>query len=374
MHEGSAQISMSPEGQSLRLSGDWTHHGVAHVSALFKKLKHHIHTVRQVNASGIDALDTAGVCQLQALLRFLTSDHGVPRLIGLSDDQTALVRLVEKEQAQMVSMPRHHRDNGFVYLLGRLAMKKYANFMSFVAFLGELVVTMVRCLLKPREIQWRSILICVDHMGFRALPIIALMSFLIGIVLTYQMGLQLEQYDANIYIVSLSGLAIFREFGPLITAIIAAGRTSTAFTSEIGSMKVGEEIDALKTMGLSPMQRLVFPKVVGLVIAIPLLTVWADIFGVFGSMVMSRTMLSISFHDFLARFHDVIMVQDYMVGVVKAPVFALIIAAVGCYQGFRVQRGAVSVGRMTTRSAVQSLFLIIIIDALFSVFFSLERI
>jgi len=165
-------------------------------------------------------------------------------------------------------------------------------------------------------------------------------------------------------------MAVLREFGPLMTAIIIAGRTSSAITAQIGTMILNEEVDALRTMGLSPMSRLVVPKVLGLLIVMPLLTFWADVFGVIGAMVMSKNMLNINYGDFLNRFQHVVAIKHYYIGLSKAPFFAMIIAAVGCFQGFRVAPNADSLGKQTTISVVQAIFLIIIADALFSILYS----
>ena len=210
----------------------------------------------------------------------------------------------------------------------------------------------------------------ISEAGLHALPILALLSFLIGIVLAYQMGLQLETYGANIFIAYLSGMAIFREFGPLITAIIVAGRTSSAFTAQIGSMKINEEIDALETMGLSPTEFLVVPKVIGLTLVFPLLIFWSNIFGILGAMLMSKAMLHIGYHDFLMRLKESVGLKQMLLGLYKAPAFSILIALVGCFQGFRVGNSAASVGHQTTKSVVQSLFLIIIADAIYSIIYS----
>jgi phospholipid/cholesterol/gamma-HCH transport system permease protein len=243
------------------------------------------------------------------------------------------------------------------------------HFFEFHSFIGLALFT-VKQWFQPKNIQWNSIFKIVEETGCKALPIIGLLSFLIGIVLAYQMGLQLKDYGANAYIVDFSGLAILREFGPLITAIIVAGRTGSAFTAQIGIMKINEEIDALKTFGLSPVERLVLPRIFGLLIAIPLLTVWADAFGIMGCMVMANGMLDLGYADFLARFQQVIELKTYALGLIKTPVFAVLIAQVGCFQGFQVGYSADSVGSQTTRSVVQSIFLIIITDAFFSVLYS----
>jgi len=246
---------------------------------------------------------------------------------------------------------------------------KYVQLTTFLAFLGELFLRGLKSLLLPARIQWRALFVSLEQTGYRSLPIVGLLSFLIGVVLAYQTGLQLKPYGANIFIVDLSGMAILREFAPLITAIILAGRTTSAFTAEIGMMKINQEVDALTTMGLSPIRRLVLPKIGATLIALPLLIMWADMFGIFGSMFMSDSMLNISYTNYILRFHQVIEAKSLYMGLVKAPVFGLLIAGVGCFQGFQVSASAASVGSKTTKSVVQAIFLIILADAGFSVLF-----
>ena len=243
--------------------------------------------------------------------------------------------------------------------------------MEFVAFIGELVVLAIHAVIKPKLFSWRETLVVMEETGYKALGIIALMSFLIGVVLAYQLAVQLRQYGATIFVVDTTGIAILREFAPLITSVIMAGRTSTAFAALIGTMTVNEEIDALRTMGIQPVQRLVLPRIISLLITLPLLVVWADIFGVLGSMIMAKGMLGISYAGYLNRFDIAVGLTHYNLGLIKAPVFALIIAGVGCFQGFQVGLSAESVGLQTTKAAVQSIFLIIIADAAFSIIFSM---
>ncbi len=367
-----AKMEIAPDGRSIRCSGEWTLAGIEAVQPQIKQLAATELAVSHLQMSSIVQLDTTGAWVLYELIKSLSQSGKVPKLLGLDPGQQALYDLVTDDEHIIESRPMQKtpKHNVF-YKLGKRFIEKWENCLNFIAFFGELVVVLLGQLRKPWKINWRAIYVAIEQTGVNALPIIALMSFLIGVVLAYQMGLQLEAYDANIYIVDLSGMAILREFGPLIAAIIAAGRTSTAFTSEIGSMKINEELDALRTMGISPVQRLVLPKLIGFVIALPLLTVWADVFGMLGSMVMSKNMLGVSFNDFIFRFHQVIGTKNYVVGLVKAPVFAFTIATVGCFQGFLVGNSADSVGKMTTRSAVQSLFLVMILDAIFSIVFSM---
>jgi phospholipid/cholesterol/gamma-HCH transport system permease protein len=222
----------------------------------------------------------------------------------------------------------------------------------------------------PSRLRWRPVLFNLHIAGVRALPIVGLLSFLLGIVVAYQGADQLRQYGANIFVADLVGLSMLREFAPLITAIIIAGRSGSAYAAQIGTMAVTEEIDALRTLGIVPQELLVLPKLLALLIALPLLTVFADVLGVFGGMLMARAQLGVEFGEFLDRFVKTVSVTSYLVGIGKAPVFAGIIAVVGCFQGFRTEGGADSVGRQTTLSVVQAIFLVVVADALFSVAFS----
>ena len=206
--------------------------------------------------------------------------------------------------------------------------------------------------------------------GHQALGIVGLLAFLLGIVIAYQGGVQLRQYGANLFVADLVGLSMVRELAPMITAIIVAGRTGSAYTAQIGTMQVTEEVDALRSMGVPPMDLLVLPKLLALIIALPLLTVFADIMGVVGGMVMSGIQLNIAFATFIERLGVAVSIDSFLVGIGKAPVFAAVIATLGCFQGFQVIGSAESVGRRTTTSVVQSILAVIVIDAAFSVAFS----
>ena len=242
---------------------------------------------------------------------------------------------------------------------------------AMVGFVGENAVALAGWALHPARIRWRPVLFNLRSAGADALPIVGLLTFLLGVVVTYQSADQLRQYGANLFIADIVGISMLREFAPLITAIIIAGRSGSAYAAQIGTMAVTEEIDAMRTLGIAPLDLLVLPKFIALVIALPLLTVFADLLGVLGGMLMAHQQLGVNPVEFLDRFVKAVSTTSYVVGIGKAPVFAAIIVLVGCFQGFRTKGGADSVGRQTTRSVVQAIFLVIVADALFSVVFSM---
>jgi phospholipid/cholesterol/gamma-HCH transport system permease protein len=254
--------------------------------------------------------------------------------------------------------------------LGRRAASALEQSVALLSFVGESALALAACIAHPARFRWRPVLFNIRSAGFDALPIVGLLSFLLGIVVAYQGADQLRQYGANIFVADLVGLSMLREFAPLITAIIIAGRSGSAYAAQIGTMEVTEEIDAMRTLGIAPLDLLVLPKIIALVIALPLLTVFADVLGVYGGMIMAHSQLGVGYGEFLDRFVKAISNTAFLIGIGKAPVFAVIIAVVGCFQGFRTKGGADSVGRQTTRAVVQSIFLVIVADALFSIAFS----
>ena len=224
--------------------------------------------------------------------------------------------------------------------------------------------------MRPHAIRWHALFTHMERAGIDALPIVGLISFLIGVVLAYQGADQLARFGAQIFTVNLVGYGVLREMGILLTAIIVAGRSGSAFTAQIGTMKVNEEIDAMRTIGLDPMEVLVVPRVLALVLMMPLLTFYADMMGLLGGAVMANVALDISFFQFARQLSEGVTIWSFWVGMIKAPIFAFIIAMVGCYEGLKVSRSAESVGQQTTASVVKSIFLVIVLDAFLSVLFS----
>jgi len=366
-------IGLSSDKTRIDCTGEWT---LAHLANLNQKVKllspKTIAIISCIDASGITRMDTAGALVLTDLLKKLQIDEKKITLTGLKENFKPLFTDVSIKVCQGDLIPQDStvRRNAFS-TVGRWVFEKYSYLLHFFAFIGELAMLLFKVVLNPARIEWRASLRIIEETGYRALPIVGLMSFLIGIVLAYQLTHQLENYGATIFVVDVSGVGIFREFAPLITAIIVAGRTSTSFAALLGTMKVNEEIDVLQTMGIAPVERLVFPRLFGLIVALPLLTVWSDLFGIVGSMVMAKAMINLNFVAFLDRFKQVVTSRQLFLGLVKTPFFASTIASVGCFQGFQTKLNAESVGVQTTKAAVQSIFLIIVIDAGFSIIFSM---
>jgi len=361
-----------PTPLTLVLSGHWT---ALHIGSAQTQLDSvHADTSDKLtaDATGIEALDTVGAWLLNKHLLRLRRAGTVITLHGLRQAFAKLLSVVEKGASELAEQPTAQVTKSFTSLerIGNSTSDIAEEVVALLSFVGESAIALAGCLTHPAKFRWRPILFNIRSAGFDALPIVGLLSFLLGIVVAYQGADQLRQYGANIFVADLVGLSMLREFAPLIAAIIIAGRSGSAYAAQIGTMAVTEEIDAMRTMGIAPLELLVLPKVIALVIALPLLTVFADVLGVFGGMIMASTQLGVSFGEFLDRLAKAVSITSYWVGIGKAPVFAAIIAVVGCFQGFRTRGGADSVGTHTTRSVVQSIFLVIVADALLSVVFS----
>jgi phospholipid/cholesterol/gamma-HCH transport system permease protein len=258
----------------------------------------------------------------------------------------------------------------WLHTIGAASVAAAEQAWALLHFIGETGLAALGSARHPAGIRWRPVAFNVRSAGLDALPIVGLLAFLLGVVVAYQGAGQLRLFGATIFVADLVGLSMLREFAPLITAIIVAGRSGSAYAAQIGTMVVTEEMDALRTIGIVPQELLVLPKLLALVIALPLLTVFADGLGLAGGMLMAQLRLDVGYGEFLERLVNAVAVRDFLIGVLKAPVFAALIVVVGCFQGFRTTGGADGVGLQTTRSVVWSIFLVIVVDAVFSVVLS----
>lgn len=356
------------EASSMHCKGAWTVRGITALERQLAQMDWPSANELVFDCSGIQTLDTAGAWLLHRTAHELQRRGKNVSLDGLRPEFDALLQLIASRSAR--AEPATPARIGLLENIGRKTWRKLETLADMLAFLGESATALLRSLRQPKRIRWRAILYNLQTAGYEAMPITGLLTFLMGVVIAYQGADQLQRFGANIFIVELVGLSMVRELAPLLAAIIIAGRSGSAYAAQIGTMKVTEEIDALRTIGVDSQEMLVLPKMLALIIALPLLTVYADVAGIFGGMIMASVKLDVGFGVFIDRLGDAVSISSFMVGIAKAPVFAAIIALTGCFQGFQASGSADSVGRQTTVSVVQSIFLVILADALFSIVFN----
>ena len=363
-----ARIYSNPDG-ALQCEGSWTLEHLRELELQIASLERPSPGRVNCAAGAINAMDTGGAWLLQRMLSQFERGGCSVILNELSPDFAALMRTVARSWTRTEEVPPTIASS-WINRFGRMTWEHAANFRSALSFIGEAAAISGSTLAHAKRFRWRVLLANLQIDGLNAMPIIGLLSFLMGIVIAYQGSEQLKTFGANVFIVDLVGISLLREIAPLLTAILVAGRSGSAYTAQIGTMTVTEELDAMRSLGISPMSLLVIPRALALIIALPLLTVFADAVGVFGGMLIALSQLGVTFTEFLNRFEYAIVLRHYLIGIGKTPVFASIIALVGCYQGFQVFGGVDSVGRRTTISVVQAIFLVIVTDALFSILFS----
>jgi phospholipid/cholesterol/gamma-HCH transport system permease protein len=320
-----------------------------------------------LDASKIDYCDGAGIALLVHLRQRQRQAGGE---LEISNLRAEFHRLVDQENPEELSAPEGapKTESGFVEQTGKTVYSLWLDTRALVAFVGELFSALWQAAREPRAVRWHDTLKIAEAVGVDALPIVVLVGFLMGLIMAFQAAIPLGQFGAQIFVANLIGLAILRELGPLMTAIVLAGRSASAFAAELGTMKVREEIDALKTMGLEPVRFLVVPRVLAALVMTPLLTVFADLVGVMGGSVV---LLSLGY-PLITFFHQMQSAVSYgspVGGLVKAFVFGILVAAVGCQRGLQTRTGPTAVGESTTSAVVSGIILIVITDGIFSVIF-----
>jgi len=369
-HFGTSWLSV--DGPLWSLLGDWRVGNAVKIDRFLGKISRSLppQSIR-FDLSRLSELDTAGAMILWQLYDRLTGEGHDVDIINVPDNMMALLSAVGVVRDK--PMPQPQRLNPFyarLLMLGKATIGVVEDTTAFLSFLGLITLTLWRSTVQPWRLRFTSTVHHMEEVGLKALPIVGLLAFLIGVVISYQGAQQLQQFGADLFVVNLLGISILREIGVLMTAIIMAGRSGSAFTAQLGTMQVNQEIDALKTLGLHPAELLVLPRVIALTLTLPLLTLYANIMALLGGALMCWLQLDISFGPFLRQLQEAIGLWTLWVGLIKAPVFAFVIAVVGCYQGFRVSGSAESVGQLTTRSVVHAIFLVILLDAVFSVLFA----
>jgi phospholipid/cholesterol/gamma-HCH transport system permease protein len=329
-----------------------------------------------IDLAAVEALDTAGAWLVLRTQRALQAGG---RAVAVENLEATLVPMLEQVARNTVDMPRDmhppaYRFGDFTARLGRITIAQLKGGAALVGFIGLVFVTALRTVRHPSRLRLTALFSHMEQAGVNSLQVIGLLSFLIGVVFAFQGADQLRRFGAEIYTVNLLGVAILRELGVLLAAIILAGRSGSAFTAQIGTMKVNEEVDAMQVLGLDPIEVLVLPRLFAMMLTLPLVAFFANMMGLVGGAIMAWVSLDITIPGFLRQLRSALSGWTFWVGVLKAPTFAGIIALTGCYEGLRVSRSAESVGRLTTRSVVESIFLIILADAVFSIIFSYLKI
>lgn len=322
-----------------------------------------------LDLSGVDYFDSGGGALVIQLRQFLADRGRALRITASTPAIDGFLGLLDQDTLARPPAGRRDRSVNLIAQVGEGSLKLVQDTRELVLFSGELILGLRDALRHPTRIRWRETWLYMERTGLDAIPIVALISFLMGLITAFQASIQLTQFGADIFVANLVGLSITRELGPLMTAIISAGRSGAAFAAEIGTMKVSEEVDALQTMGLDRTRFLVTPKVLALLVMQPCLTLFADLVGILGGLTVAVLGLDLPAQVYLRQTRLAMVMWDVNSGLLKSLAFAILIAGVGCLRGFQASTGAESVGRITTSAIVAGIFLIIVTDALFTVIF-----
>jgi phospholipid/cholesterol/gamma-HCH transport system permease protein len=367
----SVEVRRTDEGLELELTGEWVTQRLALIQTGLAAVD--VAAARQVSIATqqLTALDLSGAWALREFLRRARAAGAVVTFRGTPPDQVRLLDEILKEGGttgvpEADAVPEAERA---LEAIGRHAVRAGQDLMQGLAFVGRTSTTFVAGLVRPRRLRPIAIARHVYDTGITAMPIVALIAFLISVIIAYMSARQLRGLGADIYVVDLVTIGVLRELGVLLTSIIVAGRSGSAYAAELGSMQLNEEVDALTATGVDPFELLVVPRVVGLTIALPLLTIIADLIGLTGGALLCRYLLDMPLSQYANRVIEAISPTTFWVGVIKAPVFAVLIALAGCYRGMQVHGSARELGRLVTVAVVQAIFFVILADALFAVLF-----
>jgi len=326
-----------------------------------------------VDLKGLEGIDSAGGLFLLRMEEEARSRSISFERLNVSLRVQGIIDLLRPSAALPGPGPSGEGPAGFFQGVGKAGITFLSDFSQCMTFGGAMLAEALHCMAHPTLVRWKDVLLSMKKIGVDGLPILALISFLMGLIIAFMSSLQLKQFGANMYVASLVALAMVRELGPIITAILVAGRSGSAIAAEIGAMRVNEEVDALVTMGFDPLRFLAVPKVVAAVVVVPLLTFFSDLCAIGGGMVVGIFGLGLTFLTYTSLTSWALTVFDVVAGVVKSLVFAVLIAGIGCQRGFGVRGGAEAVGNATTSAVVAGLFLIIVTDSIFALVLNYVR-
>ena len=323
----------------------------------------------RVDLSRVEYLDSAGALGLLQLEDKAKARSISLQFVNVTEEARRIMGLINREALSMKPLAGEKRSN-IIEQIGEGSLRMFNDFVSIITFLGDLLTALARSFFHPRAVRLEDVFFYMKRAGVDGLPIVGLISFLLGLIIAFMSSLQLKQFGANLYVASLVGVAMVSELGPIMTAIIVAGRSGSAFAAEIGTMKVNEEVDALVTMGFDPTQFLAVPKVLSAMVAVPILTLYSDFFGIVGGLVVGVLGLDLTVYTYIQETMTVISVTSILKSLLKSVVFAVLIAGIGCQRGFQVRGGAQAVGSATTSAVVAGIFLIVVTDSAFAILFT----
>ncbi len=320
-----------------------------------------------LDLGGLEYLDSAGALAVLQLAEKLKSQGIICTLDNISPKIKKILDLIDIQALTHPPLITVGKRFGWISQVGEASLAFWRDIIEVIAFFGELLLDLASVCLRPRRVRWEYVMFYMKRAGVDGLPIVSLIGLLLGLIIAFMSSLQLQQFGANIYVASLLGVAMVRELGPIMTAILVAGRSGSAFAAEIGSMKVSEEVDALTVMGFNPMRMLTTPKVIASLVVVPLLTIYADLLGIIGGLIVGVTMLDLTVYSYIQETRRILTLFDFTSSFIKSVVFAFLISAIGCQRGFQVRGGASAVGSATTSAVVAAIFLIIVVDSIFAI-------
>ena len=369
MSDSDLKIDKDKDCISLKFMDEFTIYDVNSYQKIINSLSLETIKTAKIDLQNLHFIDTAASIFIYNTKEMFIKNGIDVEILSTNDHISEMISLVENKKRDIPATDK--KDELKIFgVIGKTAHEYMIGFFSFVSFLGKLFHSNMRYFFSIKNIRYKEIFFEINESGVKAFGIIALTSFLIGLVVAYQSSVQLKIYGANIFIVDMLGISIMRELAPLITAIVIAGRSGSAFTAQIGAMKITQELDAMQTMGFDPYMFLVLPRIIALMIVLPILIFLADIMGIFGGMLVANLDLGISAKLFIERFSEVIAAKHFFVGLFKGPFFAFLIASIGIYRGMMVKDDTQSIGFNTTKSVVEAIFAVIVCDAFFSIIFT----
>jgi phospholipid/cholesterol/gamma-HCH transport system permease protein len=371
--EATLRVTDGPEGKRLVVEGPWTVRTVARLEPEVDRAISTSSGSAVIDLGRVGELDTAGAWLIDRLARDLTAKGVAVKFTAIPDTAARLLKAVEPSPPQR-SRPAASRALAFgpaiLDRVGRVVYELFADLAAGLSLLGSSVGGVIRGVARPRRLRITSIVFHIERIGLQGVPIVALIGLLVGGIIAQQAAFYFTEFGADIFVVDMVGLLVLREMGVLLTAIMVAGRSGSAFTAEIGAMKMREEIDALKVIGVDPAEVLVLPRLIALLISLPLLTFVADLFALAGGALVAYLYIDMPLGTFIARLRDVVGLNAFFVGLAKAPFMAVLLAIIAAVEGLKVQGSTESLGKHTTESVVKAIFMIILVDGLFAAFFA----